>query len=129
MSAKTLTVSSHMNEVERWTKEKKWWKDGRTVGDDIALIHSELSEALEAYRDYHSTTIVRYEYRNGELRSVSENEEHEKGKPVGVPTEIADVYIRLLHFCAEHGIDLAEEFKRKMDYNWTRTERHGGKAL
>lgn len=28
-----------------------WWDEERTFGEIIALCHSELSEALEAYRD------------------------------------------------------------------------------
>lgn len=31
--------------------------------------------------------------------------------------------------CGTFGIDLAAEYRRKMDHNWTRPLRHGGKAL
>ena len=32
-------------------KQHGWWDEDRTFGEVIALCHSELSEALEAYRD------------------------------------------------------------------------------
>ena len=38
-------------EAHAIAKEKGWWDEERTFGDLIALVHSELSEALEAYRD------------------------------------------------------------------------------
>lgn len=83
-----------------------------TVLEEIALIHSELSEVVEDYRAGHTLTEVYFE----------------KGtKPCGVGIEIADVIIRCLHFCGKHGIDVEEMVHQKMRYNETRPYKHGKK--
>lgn len=48
-------------------------------------------------------------------------------KPEGVPSEIADIVIRCLDFAGEHGIDLAEVIREKLEYNATRARMHGKK--
>lgn len=86
---------------------------GKSVGDDIALMHSELSEALEEFRNNHPVTEMRIE----------------NGKPEGVPAELADVIIRVCEFCQHQGIDLEDAVKVKMEYNATRPYKHGGKKI
>jgi NTP pyrophosphatase (non-canonical NTP hydrolase) len=82
-----------------------------TPGEDIALMHSELSEALEdirAGKHLNSTT-----YRDAD------------GKPEGVPSEMADTVIRILHFCAKHDIALGHAICEKMAFNKSRPHKHG----
>lgn len=121
-------IQNMTDEVHEWAEEKGWWDDGRTFGDHIALVHSELSEALEAFREH------KMEGSGGKIRGDfvlpnGQNSDTYWEKPEGVPSELADVLVRLLHMCGFYGIDLGEQFRLKMDYNWTRTFRHGGKAL
>ena len=92
---------------------KGWYDTSRSFPEMIALFHSELSEALEAYREGSS------------LSSVSEGA---SGKPEGVPIELADLLIRVLDTCCFYKIDIDEALALKMRYNRTRPYRHGNKT-
>ena len=109
-----LTIRDLQAENYKTACEKGWWDEPRTIGDCIALCHSELSEALE-------------EYRNGEdLKTVRFGE---NDKPEGFAVELADTIIRIADLAEKHGIDLEAVLKLKMAYNKTRPFRHGGKRL
>lgn len=93
--------------------DKGWWETERSFGELIALIHSELSEALEDYRSGHDVNSIW----------------HEAEKPCGIPIELADVIIRIFDLCGKYEIDLEEAIVRKMLFNSTREKRHGGKKI
>lgn len=100
-----------------------WFDDARTFGDDIALLHSEVSEMFEAYRDHQmaDATAEAIESITGEPAKLP--------KPEGVGSEAADILIRLFDTAFRHDIDLAGEFVRKMAFNRTRGYKHGGKRI
>jgi NTP pyrophosphatase (non-canonical NTP hydrolase) len=93
-----------------------------TFGDYIALAHSELSEALEAYRDHRLADATKPACADGCTK-------HPLPKPEGVGSELADTAIRLFDMADVFGIDLDFEIQRKIAYNQTRSYRHGGRTL
>lgn len=97
-----------------------WHEEPRSFGDLIALAHSELSEALEEFRAGHDPSNFYYG------KPISEGG---LPKPLGVPSELADVLIRVFDICGRYGIDIEEVVTEKLAYNATRGHRHGGKAL
>lgn len=106
-------INDLVKEVHQNAIAKGWWEEERSVGDIIALCHSELSEALEEFRNGHQPTEI---YYNG-------------AKPEGVPIELADVVIRIMDYCGRTGIDLQSAIMQKNEYNKTRPHKHGGKVI
>lgn len=117
-------ILSFQNEVLQSNIALGWHDDERTFGDDIALLHSEVSEMLEAFREHGMADATKTRVAEGGAITWAENP-----KPEGVGAEAADVFIRLLDTCERRGIDLYAEYQRKMAYNRTRSYRHGGKRL
>lgn len=130
-----------------WSKEchelavgKGWYDNGaRPFAELIALCHSELSEALEDYRNGLSPADMIYEKfscsapkeyncRNYLIENCKFCE-HYKGKPCGIPSELADVLIRIFDMCGYYGIDLEQAVQVKHKYNQSRPMRHGGKVI
>ena len=93
-----------------------WNDEDRSFGDVIALIHSELSEALEEYRNKKGFNEIYYNDNNSE-------------KPLGIPIELADVVIRVFDVCGKYDIDLEKAIRIKMEYNSKRPFKHGGKII
>jgi len=124
-----MTINELVAEAHKTAKEKGWWNTPRTSLECMALIHSEVSEAVE-------------DIRNGNTKADRECPPEQmvrpcspvgcrdcyKCKPVGLPSELADIIIRVADFCGHEGIDIEAAIKAKMAYNKTRSYRHGNKA-
>lgn len=115
------SIRDWQNTIAAWGKSKGWtpvlkragkWRHD-AISAQLALVHSEVSEALECVRTDHIETSVRYGDK----------------KPEGFASELADVVIRCLHLASLMGIDLQREIEAKHAYNVTRPRRHGGKRL
>jgi NTP pyrophosphatase (non-canonical NTP hydrolase)/cell division protein FtsB len=118
-------------EVHEWAQGKGWWQErgdlwkvaGRHVDSKfqnftksviqsslIALIHSELSEALEAIR-----------HGNPPDDKIPEF--------TGLEAELADTVIRIHDMAGAYKLRVGEAIEAKMAFNHTREHKHGGKVV
>ncbi len=111
-----MEIKDLQKEAHAIAKEKGWHDKHRSVGDLIALCHSELSEALQEYRAVKPSGSLSDIYFIGNA-------------PQGFAIELADLIIRVADMAELLGIDLEEAIKVKMAYNRTRPYRHGNKAI
>lgn len=193
MPEKTLKLMAE--DVRKLNTEKGWREPGKTYGDYIALLHTEVGEMSDAFR--------RWGLEDGTDHNTVNADEGGLPKPEGIGAELADVLIRtldtldvvtmkwmdtglgpndrltelpvwsmsliiqkglapgpLVSFCdyasflhrvidrlwdnlgafedvlravvtvaRRFGIDLLTEYDRKMEHNWQRSYRHGGKLI
>ena len=103
--------------------EKAGWHQGRELrfGEFIALCHSELSEALEIFREVGNTGIPKIKHVKSEIVDVY--------RPVGIPIELADVIIRIFDYCETKGISIHKAINVKNIFNEKRPYRHGNKVI
>jgi hypothetical protein len=147
MTLNQIAQAAHAN-----ARAKGFWDDCLTgdvlsrgkviakVPEKLCLVHSEVSEALEDFREGKMETMV---YGHGNVWHCFGGHPVEqipvriltcpkcggKMKPTGFPSELADILIRVLEFGAALGIDMDREVEMKMAYNATRPVKHGGKRV
>lgn len=112
--------------VHKLAKQKGWWSKKRSDAELIALMHSELSEALEEIRNDRPAL---YQVRAGKVMEYDPKTWLSDVKPEGTLIELADCVIRILDMCGKKKWDLGQAIAIKHVYNKTRSFRHGGKKL
>lgn len=123
-------INDLVNEAHQNAINKGWYEEPRSFGEVIALMHSELSEALEDHRNGRGFREVWYEKEDDFGIVFAQGEQPaSEWKPCGIPTELADTVIRIFDTCGHLNIDLEAAIREKMSYNATRPQRHGGKKL
>lgn len=113
MSHLSIGLERAQQRVTAINKNNGWFDRTRSFGDDIALLHSEVTEAFEAFRD-------------GRFDMHTADGEYD---PSSLPAEFADILIRLLDSCERYDVDLAGALDAKLVYNAGREYRHGNKAV
>lgn len=120
----SITIPDQL-EIHRLAKEKGWYDGVDTINlwrlspdyipSKLALIHSEISEALEAYR------------KNG-IPNVDGVEEVIMGEG-SFAEELADAVIRIFDLAGLLKIQIGSCILEKHNYNKLRPYRHGGKIV
>ena len=171
-----------MGVINRWVQrvhgtavEKGWWEARQYPGylnrdlteagptvhvqrqmpELLMLVVSEVSEALEDYRNWLNPEEIKWSFTSvptgvkanrvyfeedgGDIRVeaydgqeviITPDNAAQYGfvaKPYGIPVELADVIIRVMDICGHYGIDLESAMLAKHEYNESREHRHGGK--
>ena len=102
-----IDIEVHKTAVDKGFYDQADGEVHRPSGTAIALIHSELSEVLEALRKP-------VQENSAKIHEFSEVEE-----------ELADVVIRVMDFQEANGYRVQEAIIAKMAYNKTRPYKHG----
>jgi len=88
-----------MREVREMADAKGFSSDPARIWEMLALIHTEISEATDAYK---------------------------KGQPMDkIGEELIDAIIRILHVLSALDLDAEELFQHKMEINWSRPHKFG----
>ena len=134
-----MNINELAKEVHENAVAHGWWEKPPTLPEALCLIHAELSEALEEYREgnplIYGTCALAAEGGkfSGVCDGVGRPGEGEgidgPCKPEGIAVELADVILRTLDLMAALGVDVDAVVMAKHKYNLGREYRHGGKTV
>lgn len=111
-----MDINKLANQIHQSNIDKGFYENEKNIGEMLCLIHSEVSEALEADR---KDKYCRYSAEL--LLTATDDEDFKKNYQTYIKgkfeEEMADIFIRVLDMCAYLNIDLENQVKCKMRYN------------
>lgn len=93
----------YIHECHRRAEKKGFWDKKRNKGEAIALVITELCEALEAHRNNKKGMFQKDTFED----------------------ELADTFIRLFDLCGDWAPKIEQQIVWKMNYNKNRPYKHG----
>ncbi len=127
-------INELSKEVHTNNKAKGFYDDSKNIGEMLALIHSEVSEALEADRKdkycdlYNENWTIDGKTLKEDLSIEDDSQFITIFKMSCKDTfedELADIMIRVMDLAAFKDVDLETHIKAKMRYNSLRPHKHG----
>lgn len=102
-----MDINEFAKDVHRNAVEHGWWETDRDIGEVMALIHSEWSEALEEYRAGRPMAYQVQSYGIVQGRIQTDMAKWFPGqKPEGIAVELIDGCIRIFDYLGKDGIRL-----------------------
>lgn len=131
-------INELAKEIHEINVKNGFYEDKKNIGEMLALIHSEVSEALECDRkDKYSDISLFYRIkteleRYQEIKKINDafepfKQSFEDAIKDTFEDELADIMIRVMDLAAFKSIDLEFHIKAKMKYNSLREYKHGKK--
>lgn len=132
-----MNLNELAEKIHKIAKEHGFWDEERNFGEMVALMHSELSEALEAHREGHPARYYKGK-RDSEWVEVFKGPDDryyfpasvysiplKSLKPEGVAVELADCLIRILDTMHSMDVDIDDIVREKVNFNARRAHKHG----
>lgn len=122
----TKSIKQWAADVHQNSRDHGWYEgvepgDTKLIPEKLMLVVSEVSEALEVYREGVNPSL-------SYLTAVRRADGSIVSKPVGFDSELADAAIRIFDLAEHLGIDIERAIEEKHEFNKTRPHRHGGKV-
>lgn len=120
-------INQLAKEIHQNAKNKGFFDNEKNIGEMLCLIHSEISEALEADRKglYCDGTQIALDNMLKEIDFF--NDTFESLIKNTFEDELADIMIRVMDLAEYKKIDLEKHIRLKMKYNSLREYKHGKK--